>query len=230
MKKRLLVSAAAMLCICLAVIGISTALFTDTSHVENVFSFVGEKGIDAVLTEPDWEPEKGLAVLPGVTVPKNPQVKNTSAIDMDILVALKVEFVYGEECPDGEKTGKLLSEEDMSYVCDVYKIDWNADDGDLGEWVRFDGEDEFCPIQQFYYSGVLERNYPAEGDTTEPLFTCLTVPKDVNNERYSHIQDIGGFDIRITGRVLQQMTGDMEFGINSAQDAYDTGLFDFDTK
>lgn len=230
MKKRLFVFAAAMLCICLAVIGTSMAFFTDTSHIENVFSFVGEKGIDAVLTEPGWEPEKGLTALPGGRVPKDPQVTNTSAVDMDILVALKVEFVYGKGCPAAQKAGTLLSEEDMAYVCDVYKIDWNADDEALGEWVRFDGEDETCRVQQFYYNGVLERNYPAEGDATEPLFTCLAIPKDINNDRYSHIQAMGGFDIRITGRALQQMTGDTEFGIASAQDAYDTGLFDFEAE
>lgn len=230
MKKRLLVCTAAMLCICLAAIGTSMAFFTNTSHVENVFSFVGENGIDAELTEPKWEPESGREVVPNERIPKDPQVTNTSAVDMDILVALKVEFVYGEKCPEEQKVGKVLSQEDMAYVCDVYGIDWNADDVNQGEWIRFDGEDASCPVQQFYYNGVLERNYPAQGDTTEPLFTSLTVSKDVNNERYSHIQDMGGFDIRITGRALQQMTGDVEFGIGSPQDAYDTGLFDFEAE
>lgn len=230
MRKRLFASAAAMLCICLAAIGTSVAFFTDTGSVENVFSFVGENGIDAELTEPGWDPEKGLEAVPNETIPKDPQVTNTSAIDMDILVALRVEFVYGTGCPDEEKAGMLLSEEDMAYVCDVYHIDWNADDQNQGDWIRFDGEDEFSPVQQFYYSEVLKKNFPADGDVTAPLFTELVIPGDVNNERYSHIQDMGGFDIRITGKALQQMTGDTEFGIASAQDAYDTGLFDFEAE
>lgn len=230
MKKKLFASATAMLCLCLAAIGTSVAFFTDTGSVENVFSFVGENGIDAELTEPAWEPEKGLAAVPAQIIPKDPQVTNTSAIDMDILVALRVEFVYGSGCSEAEKVGTPLSAEDMGYVCDVYQIDWNADDGNLGEWVRFDGEDEFSPIQQFYYSEVLKRNYPAGGDTTAPLFTELKIPDDVSNERYSHIQAMGGFDIRISGRALQHMAGDTEFGIDSAQDAYDTGLFDFEAE
>lgn len=230
MKKGLFVSAAAMLCISLAAIGTSMAFFTDVSSVENVFSFVGENGIDAELTEPGWDPEKGLTALPNERVPKDPQVRNTSAIDMDILVALRVEFVYGTGCPEEEKAGMLLSEEDMAYVCDVYRIDWNADDLDRGDWIRFDGEDELSPVQQFYYSGVLERNFPAAGDVTAPLFTELVIPGSVNNEKYSHIQNMGGFDIRISGKALQQMSGDTEFGISSAQDAYDTGLFDFEAE
>jgi hypothetical protein len=210
-------------------VGTSVAFFTDTSHVENELSFIGEKGIDAELTEPHWEPEKGLTVLPGAVIPKDPILTNTSEIDMDILAALRVEFVYREDCPDPEKAGQRLSDEDMVFVCDVAQIDWNADDAALGDWIRFDGEDALCPVQQFYYNTVLKRNFPEKGDETAPLFTGITIPEEVNNERYAHIQEIGGFDIRVTGKIVQQMTGDAEFGLNSAQEAYDAGLLDFET-
>lgn len=227
-KKSLMIWIAAVLLVCMAGIGTTVAYFTNTSQVVNRLSFIGENGMDAVLTEPSWDPQKGLKLIPGMTAAKDPQVTNTSQIDLDLLVALKVEFIYGADCPDPSKTGSVLSEEDMAYVCDVFEIDWNADDPEQSEWIRFDGEDSCAPVQQFYYSEVLKRNLPQKGDTTAALFTRLSIPEEVDNSRYSHIREIGGFDIRISGRILQQMEGDQEFGLGSAEEAYDAGLFDFE--
>lgn len=207
-------------------IGTSLAYFTDQENVVNDLNFVGENGLDAILTEPGWNPEKGLLNLPGETITKDPQVTNTSEIDLDELVALQVDFVYGTGCPDEEKVGQLLSEEDMKYVYEVYDIDWNADND--GDWIRFDMEYAKDRTQRFYYADALKRNLPNEGDTTEALFTAISIDKSVNNEQYSHIQEIGGFDIKISGMIIQQMTGENIHGLNSAKEAYEAGLFTFE--
>ncbi|MGN1327448.1 MAG: hypothetical protein ACI4VQ_05195, partial [Clostridia bacterium] len=65
------------------------------------------------------------------------------------------------------------------------------------------------------------------GETTVPLFTRLKIEKTVNSSKFADIQAIGGFDIRISGQVLQQMTGESFFGLDSAQKACQEGLFDF---
>lgn len=230
MKKRYIAAIAAMLCACIGTAGVGATLsfFSNTSNVVNNLSFIGENGMDAELTEPSWNPEQGEKAIPNETIPKDPQIRNTSEADIDEIVAVQVRFVYGAGCPDESKAGKLLSDADMAYVCDVYKIDYNADAPELGDWVRFDGESGVDQVQHFYYKEILKRNYPGEGDTTVPLFTGLAIPKDVNNERYSHIQDMGGFDILIYGKVVQQMTGDGEFGINSPEEAYKAGLLSFE--
>lgn len=225
MYKKIFSVLAVILCVGAAGIGSSMAVFTDSEELTNHLSFVGEEGLNGILTEPSWKPEQGMLVLPGETIPKDPQVTNTSGLDMDGLAALQVEFVYGQNCPNQTKAGQALSEEDMSYVYDVYQIDWNADS--LGDWVRFSGDTASDQTQRFYYKTVLERNFPGDGDTTVPLFTELAVPKDVNNRRYSHIQDMGGFDIRISGVMVQQMTGENIHGMNSPQEAYEAGLFTF---
>lgn len=224
-EKKALMVLAAILCIGAAGAGTSLSILTDREERTNQFSFIGEDGLDGILTEPSWVPEQGLLVLPGESIPKDPQVTNTSELDMDELVALQAEFVYGKNCPDQTKAGQALSQEDMAYVCDVYQIDWNADS--LGDWVRFSGETAADQTQRFYYKTVLERNFPDEGDTTVPLFEKLTVPKDVNNRRYSHIQDMGGFDIRISGTIVQQMNGENVHGIDSPEKAYQADLFTF---
>lgn len=218
---------ATIFCISAVGIGSSLAVFTDEEELTNELSFVGENGLNGILTEPSWNPEKGLLILPGETIPKDPQVTNTSEIDMDALTALQVEFVYGTDCPDQTKVGQALSKEDMAYVYDVYQINWNADS--QGDWIRFSGETAEDQTQRFYYKDVLERNFLDEGDTTVPLFTELTISKDVNNARYSHIQDIGGFNILISGTIIQQMPGETEHGINSPESAYQAGLFTFTT-
>ena len=84
------------------------AYLTDERKVVNHLDFAGAKGMQAVLTEPAWEPEKGLLVIPGIKLLKDPQVTNTSSIDMDELVALKVEFVYTRDSDErkGERADK----------------------------------------------------------------------------------------------------------------------------
>jgi len=224
-EKKILAVLAVLLCIGAAKAGSTLAFFTDRESFTNELHFVGEDGLDAVLEEPSWKAEKGLLALPGETIPKDPQITNTSELDMDCLAAIQVEFVYGKNCPDRAKAGQALSDADMAYVHDVYRIDWNADTS--GNWIRFDGESAGDQTQRFYYKEVLKRNLPENGDTTVPLFTCLEIPKEVNNKRYSHIQDMGGFDIRITGTVIQQMTGESIHGLDSPGDAYRSGLFTF---
>lgn len=230
MKKRMLAFLLSAMC----VIGVGSyatvAYYTDSSQTTNVLTFAGRNGLNAKLTEPNWDSKKGIMLLPNEEIPKDPQVTNTSDINLDELVALKVEFVYSDACPQAEKRGKILSDKDMQYVADVYDIDYNADGNSSAKvWARFDNESRKSPVQRFFYMNVLKRNLKTtgKGDTTVPLFTKISVDKSVNNERYGHIQDIGGFDIIVSGHVIQQMTGENYFGLNSGIDAYNHGLFNF---
>ena len=206
------------------------AYMSDKDQVKNHLEFVGENGLNAVLTEPAWRPENGLKVIPNTVIPKNPQVTNTSEIDLDELVALKCEFIYTAECPDRTKAGRILSAQDMASVEEVFHIDYNSDDPGKGDWVRFEGQKKEAAVQCFYYKKTLKRNYPGTGDTTEPLFTELYIPKTVNNKQFAKIQAMGGFDIRISGNVLQEMTGETYFGLNCAEDACRSGLFALHTE
>ena len=57
--------------LCLAVgTGGTLAYLGDTGQVANRLTFAGEKGLDAVLTEPSWNPQKGLLTVPGSSVAK----------------------------------------------------------------------------------------------------------------------------------------------------------------
>lgn len=212
-----------IVCIVACSAGLTVSYQTDSQVASNELHFVGSDALDAVLKEPSWDPEHAVLVVPNSTIAKDPQVTNTSGADLDELVALQLEFVYTAACPEEARRGTVLDESDMAFVAEVFEIDYNADTA--GEWIRFEGEDKRDPVQHFYYHDVLERNYPEEGDTTAPLFTSLTVGKQIDNEQYAHIQAIGGFDIRISGCVLQQMEGEQVHGLGSPAAACEAGLF-----
>lgn len=226
MKKKITVILAALVCLA-AGTGTTLAYIGDSAHVTNQLTFAGENGLNARLTEPSWNPRKGLLSVPGAVIPKDPQVTNTSELDMAELVALKCEFVYTENCPDPSKKGKLLSTADMKKAIAVYHIDYNSDDPQKGDWVRFRNQKETDPVQCFYYSRILKRNLPGEGETTVPLFTQVSVGKGVNNTQQNKVLAMGGIEIRISGQVLQQMTGETQFGLDTPEHAYNAGLFDF---
>ena len=65
------------------------------------------------------------------------------------------------------------------------------------------------------------------GERTIPLFTGLTIDKRVNEKQQSLIRKMGGFEIRISGQVLQQMENEEYFGLDNPKSAYEAGLFNF---
>lgn len=203
----------------------SSAYMTDRKSVVNELGFAGEKGLDAVLREPSWDPEKGLLLVPGTEVKKDPQVTNTSQSAMDELVALKAEFVYTEDCSDGKKPGEVLDKEDMAKVNRVFSVDYNADDSKKGNWVRFEGQKSTDAVQCFYYRKVLKGDASGQGETTVPLFTCVKIDSSVGSRQAEAVRALGGVTIRITGHVVQQMDGEGQFGLNSPEEAYQAGLF-----
>ena len=226
MKKKFVLMAAALLCTAGVSFFTAMSYMTDSDSLTNKMTVAGEKGMDAVLTEPGWNPENARLLVPNMDVPKDPQITNTSELDIDELVAIRIEFVYSAACPDKSKAGKTVSAQDMAYIADCFDIDYNADGA--GDWTRFSGETKVSPVQRFYYNHVLKRNLGSgDGDTTIPLFTKLSIPAEVNNTRYKHVQDIGGFDIKVSGHAIQHMQNEQQIGLATAELAYERGLFVF---
>ena len=214
------------LCLTAGTVG-TLAYMSDSGQIANQMVFAGEKGMDAILTEPSWNKEKALLTVPGSVIPKDPQVTNTSELDMNELVALKCEFVYSENCLDKNKRGKVLSSKDMEKAVQVYTIDYNSDDRKKGKWIRFNGQTAADAVQCFYYSDVLEKGKAGAKKSTIPLFTRVQVDKSINNRKQEWIREIGGIEIKISGQVLQQMSGEEYFGLDNPKNAYDAGLFNF---
>ena len=225
-KKKGIALVLSVLCLSAGAAG-TLSYMNDSGQIANQLVFAGEKGLDAVLTEPSWKAESALLTVPGSVIPKDPQITNTSELDMNELVAVKCQFIYSRNCPDKSKRGTLLSPKDMEKAVQVYAIDYNSDDRTKGNWIRFTGQTKSDAVQCFYYSEVLKRNIAGIKETTIPLFTKVQVDKSVNNRKQEWIREIGGIDIKISGQVLQQMTGEENFGLDNPKNAYEAGLFDF---
>ena len=97
----------------------------------NHFSFAHIRTLSAELTEPAWRTEAGQYFLPGQETAKDPQIKNTSTDGTDELVALRVTFVYQDTCPDEEKRGKPLTDDDMHMLSGILDIDFARDKIDM---------------------------------------------------------------------------------------------------
>lgn len=172
------------------VVGVSSfattlAYNTDRESVTNVLTFTGRDGLNAVLTEPHWDPKSGIQLLPDMVISKDPIVTNTSESDIDELVALKVEFLYTSSCPDKSKVGKVLSAEDMKSVADVYTINYNAD-SQVPDWFRFGSETKLNPVQRFYYGNVLKRNKQTSGvgETRKIIDYVVNTPGNGGDQNY----------------------------------------------
>lgn len=226
MKHYIIAVILSVACIAGATLGISTAFLTDIRSAKNQMRFVGDAALDCELTEPSWDEQQAMNLIPGMTVLKDPQVTNTSESDLDEAVALQVEFVYGSGCPVEEKSGTLLNLEDMQTVSEIFKVNWNAENGK--EWIRYSGEDASMAVQHFFYGKILKRNkkeQPKRGETTTPLFTMISIGEDVGNEDFQKIQEFGGFEIRISGCAVQQIEEEQDE--NLSQKVYEAGLFTF---
>ena len=195
------------------------AYMTRTTSLTNSIHMVGENGINAQLSEPSWNPENAINVLPGDSVKKDPVITNTSEADLDLIVGVEARFVYG-------KNQQTVNPEDMKKIMEICRIDWNSD-LEEGKWIRFEGEEPSDPVQHFYYNEVLKRNYPETGEQTKPLFTRLEFLNEGSSKQFEEIMEAEGFDILLSGYVIQQMDGEENFGLASPRMAYESGLFEF---
>lgn len=182
-------------------VAISTSI---TDPRVNHFVFEAD-GVQAVITEPGWDPASAVNLVPGRVLTKDPRIKNTGTIDE--WSAAKVSFCYGPAA--GDSAGNLLSEADLSKVLAAITIDWNT-----GSWTRFEDSTTAVTIapdaasQTFYCQSIVKAGDPEAlpfvlPGTTDPLFTSVTI-KDTNTQaQMSELKEMGGFQIFIEGCVVQ---------------------------
>jgi len=182
-------------------VAISTSI---TAPYVNHFVFAAD-GVQAVITEPGWDPASALNLVPGRVLNKDPRIQNTGTVDE--WSAAKVSFCYGPAA--GDNAGNLLSESDLAKVLAAITVDWNT-----GSWTRFEDSTAAVTIapdavsQTFYCQSIVKAG-DAESlpfvlpGATEPLFTSVTI-KDTNTQaQMSELKAMGGFQIFIEGCVVQ---------------------------
>lgn len=109
-KRRVITAAAtAGLILALAVSG-TLAYFTDEETIVNDFKGTGIGVVELEIAEPHWDPNKGLDLIPGSIVRKDPTVTNT---ENDAYVRMIVELQYKS---GARVTDKALADKIMSMI------------------------------------------------------------------------------------------------------------------
>ncbi len=199
MKRKLLFLASAVICAAIAATG-TLAYFSADYRQTNVIT---TGNVDIVLQE--WADEDETVpfenldgVMPGAEVTKIPEVVNTGASDAWIRVKLEKKIQIGGKEEVAPETADEL-------------IGLNIDSEN---WI--DGGDGY-----YYYSSALKA-----GETTEPVFTKVSISKDMGNEykNASITVDVAAEAVQVAnnGESAQSAAGWPTAG-NAAEDASDNG-------
>lgn len=68
--------------------GLTNAYLTE--HPKALVNLISSGSVDVELTEPSWQPENALGLVPGSVVPKNPTATNTGKSDAWIFLRVSV--------------------------------------------------------------------------------------------------------------------------------------------
>jgi hypothetical protein len=171
-----------------------------TPSLDNLFDFKAD-GLQASLSEPSWDEDNALNIVPGSIIPKDPQITNTG--DLDAWTAMKITFCYGPDA--GTRAGDALDADDLVTVLSAISIDWN-----LTDWSRFDdaipGDTHLATAlsQTFFYHQILEAAGPSiPAGTTDPLFTMVTIKTTNTEATMIALKEMGGFQIFVEGCAVQ---------------------------
>lgn len=153
-----------------ALVGGTFAYFTQTDVIKNPFNTARH---GSVVTE-SFDPSKGENWEPGVTVPKEVNVKNTGDADVLVKVAFEDIWVLSDntewKITDGKVFGKdgQLTYQDNKVDGDV-KEDATvvAKNLDAAEWTKIGNA--------YYYNKKLPK-----GEDTKPILKSVTLDKDLD--------------------------------------------------
>ncbi|MCL1799697.1 MAG: hypothetical protein FWG23_08195 [Eggerthellaceae bacterium] len=205
-NKRLMLVLLFMALVLTFILGATLAALGSTTEGQTN-TFAPSESITARLTEPNWEPDEAIKLVPGKTVRKDPMITNTSEVDE--YAALRLTFLYKDDEP--------MSDADLAELLKWVEIDWND------SWVLFGGT--LVPVAAqplvFVYQDAVG---PAQA--TEPLFSSVHI-KDkfdtppLTEDALAFLAGLDRFKIRIEGAAVQS-TG---FGNAAAASTTLSGLF-----
>jgi hypothetical protein len=186
-------------------------LTANAGTVVNKTSFVPPAGMTATLTEPQWDSEgkaEAAKAYPGLTVPKDPTVTNTSTAGISEWVGIQITFM--DDLGNPLTTG---ADSQMSTLLSEITLAFNQG------WIDSTGADpsaanllnEDTNTYTFYYDTVLAPPVaPATTGDAATLFTSVTFANSGNsNDVLNAIRAFGGggFQIYVQSGAAQGSTG-----------------------
>jgi len=218
-KKRLIITILSLVLVAVAAIGGSLAFFTDSDTVTNTFTM---GNVEISLSEPGWDDDAGLGLLPGNVRTKDPTV---TALEGKSYVRIRMEIVNGadELITDTDRIDLILNTlyYDTAYNTAQPNIQVTQKYGTadlatlitqnkiIGEYNKTDFE--FAGIETGK-SAVRYYNYTAnsgifDGTKTPAdsavLFSNVVIPKNWNNRE---IFDLNGDTYEVTSNGSLEVT------------------------
>lgn len=171
----------------IALVAVMTAGFTfayltgNAGETTNVFTF--SDNIRGQLDEPNWDPDQGSKVLPGMTLRKDPMITNTSDNGVSEYAAIMVTFQPGDGA--SYASGTVLTDEDTAKLLSLIDVDWNQDAwtligayGDSNTWTAVADGNE-TTVKAMNNQVWVYKNAIAPGEVTTPLFNSITIHSDM---------------------------------------------------
>ncbi|MGL4606618.1 MAG: hypothetical protein ACRCU3_04060 [Eubacteriaceae bacterium] len=177
----------------LAVAGTLAYLTAIATPRTNAFTFVDNTKVAIEIEELDWDSTgevKAGKIYPGMTIEKDPALRNTSTVTgtMDVYGAIRVTWT------DGTASPKVLTDAEMLSLITTPGIGYIAD---TVSW-----EAELVPGVDastiYYYTGTI-----AKGAATNELFETVTIPSTITNAKVAELVAKNGFKIQVEGAAIQ---------------------------
>jgi len=222
-RKRVIITLSLVFLLLVTAGGTFAYLAATTKEETNVFT--GSDNIRARLTEPNWEKDEALRLVPGKTVRKDPMITNTG--QSDVYVAIQLTFQYED--------GMIMSGTDLLRLIKLLDITWSDKWKTCSGSILKDASGNITDITQpliFYYNEDL-----SPGEISDPIFSSIRVKDKVTDgtgaiteEDLRWLQGIkirngaivddpdglGGFHIQVEGAAIQTIS------VTDAADAANT--------
>ena len=165
----------------------TSAYFSDRESHTNIYTF-GEVSADG--TETEWNPEHGTHLLPGESMPKNPQIVNTGANAAVVFIALDSPVLSRVRTaqPDG-------SYQEASSIEAWHYLQNDGTEGFHENWILLETDTPKANVIRriFGYCGALPGKNEGKTAETVPLFTSIQA---VNYVEGSMPMPLPGIDVR----------------------------------
>lgn len=128
---------------------------------------------------------------PGLVIPKDPQLENTTGKDYSEWVAIRVDYYidktptkYADFAKNSTNTIDKEVIEEIDFNLGVDEITRTGDDEDGGYWIKIDPTDADATYELYVYSVPL-----ANGKVTEPLFEQIQINSKIKKRTYITCED-----------------------------------------
>ena len=164
--------------------GLTFAYLTGSAgEAENVFKF--SDNIRGQINEPNWDPEAGKNMKPGMEIRKDPMITNTSDNGVSEYAAIMVTFKPGDDA--SYDSGDVLTDEDTAKLLGLIDIDWNDDEwtligayGDDNTWTAVSGGNE-TTVKAMNNQVWVYNTAIVPGEITTPLYNSITIHSEMDD-------------------------------------------------